>query len=53
MNIEYTTIKEMVISLESIINSKVIDGWKENKWYVLVVAGLYNAVRVKLRIPVK
>jgi len=66
MNLEYTTILEMKASVESILASdkKVIDGWRENNWFVLVVACFYgkkpdkkqtgdywNETKIKLRLP--
>jgi hypothetical protein len=42
---EYSTIKELVESLEEYCGNQVIDGWKENKCWVSVFKGDLTSIK--------
>ena len=47
MKIEYSNIQELIKNIENTSDCKVVDGWQENKWYVLVLAHIYKIATYK------
>lgn len=53
MKIEYSNIKELVENIEISSECKVIDGWQENKNYVLILRNEHDkAIRLRVPMPI-
>jgi len=49
---EYSSIQELIRKIKNTTECKVVDGWQENKWYVLVLLNTSNkSVRLKVLFP--
>lgn len=44
---DYSTIKELIRNLEEMSNMKIIDGWKENKYWVSQTEGEFFGIKNK------